>query len=320
MQAKKKYFMEKIETDIEKETIRNETMEKLFPKKVSVKKEKIKKDKVYKKMEKITELESTPKKGFNWLKIVLVAFILGCLLGLSGTAFYFYRQYKQALTAQNIISENKEDQAQKEAQSVKETIGNFMELPTDEEPILATVTDIEKIKNQPFFAKAQNGDKVLIYTNNKKAILYRPSIGKIIEASAVSGLNNNTNSTNPEPEIQNSETSSPLNETVDISPVAPIENSQINVEVPAVVAVYNGARIKGLAQKISDKVALISRVTISEKTNAQGSYQKTLVIDLSGNQAELAQKIATELGGEIGQLPEGETKPAADILVIAAKE
>lgn len=51
----------------------------------------------------------------------------------------------------------------------------------DETPTIATVSDITKLQGQPFFAKAQNGDKVYVYSNAKKAILYRPSENKIIE-------------------------------------------------------------------------------------------------------------------------------------------
>jgi len=61
-----------------------------------------------------------------------------------------------------------------------------MELPKDEEPTIATVLDKEKLKDQLFFAKAENGDKVIIYSKNQKAILYRPSINKIIDVAPIS--------------------------------------------------------------------------------------------------------------------------------------
>ncbi len=64
-------------------------------------------------------------------------------------------------------------------------IGKIMILPSDEKPTIATVTDLEKVKDQAFFKNAKNGDKVLIYTNAKKVILFRPSENRIIEVGAV---------------------------------------------------------------------------------------------------------------------------------------
>ena len=72
---------------------------------------------------------------------------------------------------------------QKETKALTDRIGSFMELPLDEQPTLATVTDQEKLKGQNFFTHAQNGDKLLVYPKAKKAILYRPSTKKVIEVS-----------------------------------------------------------------------------------------------------------------------------------------
>lgn len=72
---------------------------------------------------------------------------------------------------------------EKEIKSLTASVGKFMELPAEEQPTLATVTDQAKLKGQDFFANAQNGDKLLVYPKAKKAILFRPSTGKIIEAT-----------------------------------------------------------------------------------------------------------------------------------------
>jgi hypothetical protein len=53
-------------------------------------------------------------------------------------------------------------------------------VPENENPTIATVSDPGALSGQDFFVDALKDDKVLIYTDAKKAILYRPSIRKII--------------------------------------------------------------------------------------------------------------------------------------------
>ncbi len=79
--------------------------------------------------------------------------------------------------------------SQKELEQVIKKVSKLMILPEDETPTLATVTDPKKLEGQPFFAKAQAGDKILIYSNIKKVILYSPSMNKIIEVGGIN-LNN----------------------------------------------------------------------------------------------------------------------------------
>jgi len=63
-------------------------------------------------------------------------------------------------------------------------VSKVMVLP-DETPVIATIEDIEKVKDQPFFESAQNGDKVLAFVQHKKAILYRPSTKMIIDVGPI---------------------------------------------------------------------------------------------------------------------------------------
>ncbi|KND49104.1 MAG: hypothetical protein AB200_01580 [Parcubacteria bacterium C7867-005] len=72
-----------------------------------------------------------------------------------------------------------------EIKKIVADVGKLVVLPKDEIPSLATVSEPEKLKNQAFFANSEIGDKVLIYENSKKAILWRPSIKKIIEISSL---------------------------------------------------------------------------------------------------------------------------------------
>ena len=119
----------------------------------------------------------TPATGGSMGKMFAVVAVL-LLLGATGAASYFYKQLSE-------IKKNPNKVAQDETSATIAAVGKLMVLPTGEQPTLATVTDTSKLKDQPFFANSQNGDKVLIYTNAKQAILYRPSDNKIVAVAPV---------------------------------------------------------------------------------------------------------------------------------------
>lgn len=75
--------------------------------------------------------------------------------------------------------------AQQEAKDLVFKVGQLVALPDNEQPTIATVTDVSKLKGQAFFQKAQNGDKVLIYAQAKKAYLYSVKLNKILEVAPV---------------------------------------------------------------------------------------------------------------------------------------
>lgn len=248
------------------------------------------------------------------LIVAFLVFVIMTTLGI--TAFYFYVKYRTPGVVPN-VSLSSTEQAKKDADETKKLIGELYELPDDEEPILATVTDIEKVKSQKFFANAQNGDRLLIYTINKKAILFRPSTNKIIEISQVSGLDYNASS---------KQSSDPKNITSEAGKEASASGADEKkaaeaTEVPTKVAIYNGSKVKGLAQEIGEMVILIPGTAVVEKTNAIGEYDKTVIIDLSGVQEDMVQRIAESLHAEIlTELPAGEKKPTADILIIGGSD
>lgn len=78
-------------------------------------------------------------------------------------------------------------------------VGQLVMLPDGDTPTVATVTDPEKLKSQAFFANAQKDDKVLIFENSKKAILYRPSINKVIDIAPINVAGASTQNSSPSP-------------------------------------------------------------------------------------------------------------------------
>ena len=80
--------------------------------------------------------------------------------------------------------------AKTEATDLAKKIGKYLDLPQNERPTTATVSDKTKLQDQPFFEHVQDGDKVLVYTKAQRAVLYRPSTNKIIEYAPVNLSNN----------------------------------------------------------------------------------------------------------------------------------
>jgi len=93
-----------------------------------------------------------------------------------GAAAYFYNQVL-------ILRENPQAVAQKEATDLIAKVGRLVVLPTGETPTIATVSDPAALKDQSFFASAQKGDKVFIYPQAKKAILYSVTLDKILDVA-----------------------------------------------------------------------------------------------------------------------------------------
>lgn len=111
-------------------------------------------------------------------KVVNIALTLIALIALSFGSYFYYKLNK-------IENNRQEIKNQKELKNLLARVGEHYLLPTDEEPTVATVSDPELLKEQSFFTQTEKGDKVFIFTKAGKAVLYRPSIDKIIEIVSV---------------------------------------------------------------------------------------------------------------------------------------
>ncbi|MGI9027266.1 MAG: hypothetical protein ACR2FM_00245 [Candidatus Saccharimonadales bacterium] len=120
-----------------------------------------------------------PKKS-NKSYIVALALVLVIGAG----AFAGYRVYDNQRQEISRLS-NPQESAKVETERIKQQVAKLIELPADEDPTIATVVDPDKLSNQPFFAKAQKDDRVVMYAKAKKAVLYRPSSNKIIEVAPI---------------------------------------------------------------------------------------------------------------------------------------
>lgn len=210
-------------------------------------------------------------------KSMMIGIVVGLVvLALFATSYYFFKKYKKTQTLLN----NPTLAAKEEVKEITGKLAKLMELPAKEEPIVVTVLDKKKLKDQEFFKKAENGDKVIVYSVSKKAILYRPSINKIIE-------------------------------------FAPVNLGDVNQ--PIKIALYNGTTTVGMTASLEKELTgKVTNISIVDKDNAKKTdYEKTIVIDLSGKKPELAKQLATLLNAQVGKLPAGEVAPKdTDLLTI----
>jgi cell division protein FtsL len=134
-----------------------------------------------------------PKQLILWLIVLIL------LIAAAGTAAYYVKRYHDSQKQVQKLS-NPTEAAKTETQNLIDKVGKLTVLPAGETPTIATVTDASKLKDQAFFVNAVTGDKVLIYTNAKKAFLYRPSTNKLINIAPVNlgtGTSTTTQTTTP---------------------------------------------------------------------------------------------------------------------------
>lgn len=115
-------------------------------------------------------------RNMKYLITIVVLLILALVGGY--LSYNFYSKYQN-------LKKNPGAATQEETKTLTDAVGKLIELPKDETPTVATVLDKDKLKDQTFFKNAENGDKVLVYVNAKKAILYRASTNKVIDVAPV---------------------------------------------------------------------------------------------------------------------------------------
>lgn len=215
--------------------------------------------------------------------IVKLTVALLLLLTVS-TTVYFYYQYTKIKTSNT-----------NEIEILLTELSKHIQLP-NEIPTLATVTDKTKLQDQPFFQNSQDGDKLIIFPQASKAILYRPSTKKIIDMSNLS--------------IATPKTDTPTS-------VQPTPTTGQKIQL----ALYNGSTETGLAAKVEKEIfSGIDYLKVTTKEDAKNTYQQSLVIDISGKYSKIAETLAQSLSAKISSLPPDEKKPASDILIILGQD
>lgn len=219
-------------------------------------------------------------------KSQIVILVVALVVFASIPSVYFYNKYQ---AAEKLLKNPQEVLKTQNSQLLKK-IEKHMVLPAGEEPTFATVSDKDKLKDQAFFEKSENGDKVVIYTKAKKAILFRPLLDRIIDVAPVNFAS----------------------ESASVS-------ANLNKQQIFNLVVLNGTKTIGLTKTAEENIMAKSQsYKILDRDDAKKKdYQKTTVVDLTGKNSTEALELAKIVGGEVASLPKEETKPKeGEFLVI----
>ena len=132
----------------------------------------------------ILRASSAPKKN-NGSGTVIFLLIILLIIAIGGFVWSFdkYQKTKQRV-AYLSTQEGQVELSQKEVELVLEKVKKHILLPTDEDPVIATIVDAATLKQQQdFYKDAYNDDKLIIY--KQKAIIYSPLRDLIINVGPV---------------------------------------------------------------------------------------------------------------------------------------
>ncbi|MBI4225661.1 hypothetical protein HY612_00950 [Candidatus Roizmanbacteria bacterium] len=116
----------------------------------------------------------------DWRKVAILLTLFIVIVGLFGSTFYLYTNYKKI---KNLVADPQK-LGQVQTKELLARVKALMEIP-NEEPTIITILDRTKLQDQPFFKLAQNGDRILIFPKAKRAVLYRPSTNKIVDVTGI---------------------------------------------------------------------------------------------------------------------------------------
>ena len=156
---------------------------------------------------------------------------------------------------------------------------------------VAIIDNAQILRTHPFFANVHNGDKLLIYKEDEKAVLFRPL----------------------------------TNEVIAFAPLDAVPStSYLQIEGYPVVALRNGMGTPYDMKTFEAELTYIEpkSVVVDNEDAARSDYKKSLLVDVVGDKKDEAQALAYKLRLTISDLPAGEFRPPAgvDFLVILGRD
>ncbi|MBN1162123.1 hypothetical protein JXA34_00035 [Patescibacteria group bacterium] len=246
-------------------------------------------------------------------KRIKTAFLVLVLLAAGGTAFwyFFYSKYETLQNELTSYKNNPKLSAIKDKYDIIREVSEMVEVPSNEEPTVANISNVHRLQNQKFFENAQNGDKLVFYRDAKRAILYRPSTNKIIEIATVNVQEMD--------ETVTESTSSVKGESTNIYKIDPSNEDT----TPTVnISIYNGTRtVSGLAKKTElflEKNVKEYKLQVAGMGDTSKVFDESIVVSLNEDTYGVAEDLADYLGATVTELPdsEGDLGKGSDIVII----
>jgi len=250
--------------------------------------------------------------------LALLVFIVS-----SGYLGYYYYKTQKELSA---YKESSEAVAIKEMNDLLKKVGRLVLIPQNELPTVATIANADDLRQQAFFSMAENGDKVIIYKNAQRVILYRPSLDKIIETSRLTVKEIENTITRSDTPNNDQAVAGDKTVLVDGSSETVITKTVDKVEpaAPAKLAIYNGTLyVEGLATKVGAflvKEIPGNVISVEILKNAEEVYDKTIVIDVTQKYEGLAKQISEKLSAQLEEKPSDVEFPNVDIVIVAGTD
>jgi hypothetical protein len=245
--------------------------------------------------------EEAPKGGFG-------KFVFGLLFVVIvvGGSFILWQNYQLKANASENVAEDMGEQgsdtlSEGDIVDLIAKVSKHIIVPSDEEPTIATIVDAEKLsQDQAFYSNVKDGDKVLIYMNAQKALIYRESEDLLVNVGPVY-TNESEEEVLPEEEI--------IEEPA-------IEQS----EEPMTIEIRNGSKTAGVAGDLKDKLLENAGYDVIDIGDADNKdYEGYTIVNLTtGNKELQLNSLLSDMGiaDALTELPEGVEETEAEILII----
>lgn len=231
--------------------------------------------------------------GSTFGSAVLLILLLLALVGFGWAYTNYFKAQRQIAALSDPNIQNELNQA--ETKALLEKVGKLIVIPSNEDPVVATINDVETLATQQdFYKDANNGDKLIIFYSAQKAIIYDEEANVLVNVGPVSIKDQDGNNQN----------------------VIRMEG-KLNVEV------RNGSQDTSKGVSTRDDLRSEGTFNIIRLAKAANtSYDDTVLVDLTGGaKTELIQKLEELLGvTATTTMPIAEGPTVAEALIIVGNK